>query len=220
MAGAGSTIRPEFVYAKNNLYLKRLFDIGGSLLGLAVCSPFVAAAAASIVIEGIWNPAARGPILWPMTRVSAGKPFSLLKFRTFLIGPECAGRAKADLDWIVNELPPTRTGRVLRTIYLDELPQLWNILTGDMSIVGPRPWPKREYEAHLARGLQGKRLLKGGLCGPIQSLKGQTDRAKSEVNPEEQLVLDYLNRSAPGVLLLDLRLMRDTAKVVFEAKGL
>ncbi len=55
---------------------------------------------------------------------------------------------------------------------------------------------------------------------PVKSLKGQTDRPRPEVNPEEQLVLDYLDRSALGVLLLDLRLMRDTAKVVFEARGL
>ncbi|MGH3013626.1 MAG: sugar transferase, partial [Gaiellaceae bacterium] len=110
---------------------KRALDIAGASVGLLVSAPFLAAAAAAVKLED------RGPVLYRQRRVGKdGREFDLLKLRTMVVGAERLGAGYA-----VDEGDPriTRAGRVLRRLSVDELPQLWNVVRGDMSLVGPRP---------------------------------------------------------------------------------
>ena len=206
--------------ARKNLYLKRLFDIVASTAFLAALSPVIALIAAAVVGEAAVDAKARRPVFHRQRRVSAGRDFALVKFRTFRLDLEHAGLSEEDLAWRVNELPLTRVGWLLRRTYFDELPQLWNILKGEMSVVGPRPWPRREYERQLEKGFHAKRLLKGGICGPVQASKGRPTPTNTPTNPVDLLVAEYSRRSALGVLALDVRLIAKTLEVVVRAKGL
>jgi lipopolysaccharide/colanic/teichoic acid biosynthesis glycosyltransferase len=212
--GDGTDARDP-VAGRENQSLKRIFDIVASAAFLIALSPIMALIAAAMIGEGAVDPKARGPLFYRQRRVSAGRDFMLVKFRTFRPGPDQAGLSEEDLAWRINELPLTRVGWFLRRCYFDELPQLWNILKGEMGFVGPRPWPRREYERRLAQGHHAKRLLKGGVCGPVQAAKG-----RSVPGTDDMLLAEYSRRSALGVLALDLRLIAKTLGVVLRAKGL
>lgn len=119
--------------------LKRLFDITCAFLGLVVLMPF-GILIAFIVKLGDW-----GPVLYRQRRVGQhGKPFDIVKFRTMVVGAEKLGPS------VTREEDPriTRIGRLLRKTKLDELPQLWNVLVGNMSFVGPRPEVPRYVERY------------------------------------------------------------------------
>ncbi len=108
--------------------IRRSFDIVGSIVGLLVAGPLMAVIALTILFE------TGRPILFRQIRVGRGaKPFTLIKFRS-MVRDHSGGPLTSAGDPRV-----TRTGMLLRTTKLDELPQLWNILRGEMSIVGPRP---------------------------------------------------------------------------------
>ena len=109
---------------------KRLFDITLSLLALVLLCPLLLAVALWVRLDS------RGPVLFRQQRVGrGGQPFAILKFRTMQVNAEAAG-----LQITVGQDPRiTRTGRWLRRSKLDELPQLWDVLRGEMSMVGPRP---------------------------------------------------------------------------------
>lgn len=112
------------------MWLKRGFDVGLTLLGLTALWPVLAAIA-------IWVRLADGkPVLFTQRRVGRfGRPFLIFKFRTMVAeAPALGGAVTA-----AGDLRVTRVGRVLRRFKLDELPQLWNVLKGEMSLVGPRP---------------------------------------------------------------------------------
>src|SRR5205814_8222221 len=113
--------------------------VSSSLLLLLV-SPLLLGAALAIVLED------RGPVLYRQRRVGKdGVEFELLKLRTMVVGAETMGAGLA-----VNEGDPriTRVGRVLRRLSLDELPQLWNVIRGEMSVVGPRPTLRYQVERY------------------------------------------------------------------------
>ena len=111
--------------------MNRALDMAGSAVGLVVSSPFLAAAAVAIKLDD------GGPVFYRQRRVGwNGEEFDLLKLRTMVVGAERQGAG-----WAVNRGDPriTRAGRLLRRLSLDELPQFWNVLRGDMSLIGPRP---------------------------------------------------------------------------------
>jgi lipopolysaccharide/colanic/teichoic acid biosynthesis glycosyltransferase len=111
--------------------VNRAFDVAIAGLGLVVASPLLAAAALAIKLED------RGPVLYRQTRVGKdGQDFEVLKLRSMLVGAERQGAGFA-VDR--GDARITRVGRLLRRTSIDELPQLWNVLTGTMSLVGPRP---------------------------------------------------------------------------------
>ncbi len=119
--------------------LKRLFDFTASFAGLLVVLPFLLVAAVAIMLEDVHGP------LYVAPRVGrGGRLFSLVKLRTMGVGSDARGwdSTKADDPRI------TRVGRILRRYKLDEFPQLWNVLKGDMSLVGPRPNVHRETERY------------------------------------------------------------------------
>jgi exopolysaccharide biosynthesis polyprenyl glycosylphosphotransferase len=112
-------------------FLKRAFDLAVTSLALIVFSPLMLAIAIAIWFED------RGPIFYRQVRMGLdGKPFEIVKFRSMRTGAETQSGAV----WAEKDDPRrTRIGRVIRAWSLDELPQLWNVLVGDMSVVGPRP---------------------------------------------------------------------------------
>src|SRR5439155_13549851 len=123
--------------------VNRALDVAVAGLGLVVASPVLAAAAAAIKLED------GGPVLYRQTRVGRdGVDFELLKLRTMVVGAERLGAGYA-----VNEGDSriTRAGRILRRLSLDELPQLWNVIRGDMSLIGPRPTLRYQVERYTPR---------------------------------------------------------------------
>jgi exopolysaccharide biosynthesis polyprenyl glycosylphosphotransferase len=127
--------------------LKRSFDLGTSVLVLVLGLPFWLLIALAIKLDS------RGQVLYVDRRVGVGeREFGMLKFRTMMTGAatrqaelEAANEATGALFKIRDDPRVTRVGRVLRRLSLDELPQLWNVLRGEMSLVGPRPLPLRDH---------------------------------------------------------------------------
>lgn len=110
--------------------LKRIFDVAVSAGALVITAPIMVLAALAIKIGS------RGPVLYRQARIGrGGRPFTILKFRTMVPGADELGGSSTPTD----DPRVTRVGRFLRRYNLDELPQLFNVLKGDMSIVGPRP---------------------------------------------------------------------------------
>ena len=185
---------------------------------LAPAAPVMALCAAAIRLEALVDRRARGPVLFLEDRVARGEVFKLIKFRTLdadalaSLGPGPTHIKSLEGGHL------TRVGRVLHRWYLDELPQLWNVVRGDMGLIGTRPWPIDAYEAEIAEGITRKRDMPAGLVGPVQARKGSTGGAELELD------LAYWDafKTYPGwkLLLLDLRILLRSAKVQLEHKGL
>jgi lipopolysaccharide/colanic/teichoic acid biosynthesis glycosyltransferase len=174
--------------------LNRALDVAGASLGLALTSPLLAVAALAIKLDD------GGPILYRQRRVGLdGDEFELVKLRTMEVGAETRGAGLA-----VNEGDPriTRAGRVLRGLSLDELPQLWNVVRGDMSLIGPRPtlaYQVERYTPHQRRRLE----VKPGITGWAQ-IHG---RARLPWNDRIELDVWYVEHRSPW---LDLKILART----------
>lgn len=177
----------RFGMTRSSRILKRAFDIGAAVLLLLITAPAFAVVAAAIRLGG-------GPIFFRQERVGLrGRRFQIIKFRTMVDGAEemrgaLAARNEAGegLFKIVEDPRVTQIGALLRRIHLDELPQLWNVLRGEMSLVGPRPLVTDE-DARIM-GLDRRRLeLTPGMTGPWQILGGHR-----RVPLPEMVKLDYL----------------------------
>jgi exopolysaccharide biosynthesis polyprenyl glycosylphosphotransferase len=188
---------------------KRLFDVSGALFGLLLTAPLLAL----IAVLVRQTP---GPVIIRQTRLGrAGKPFRLYKFRTMRADAEADGHSV----WAQEHDPRvTRVGRTLRTTHLDELPQLWNVLRGDMSLVGPRP-ERPELIGMLEQTIPfwGRRLMiKPGLTGWAQIHSGYADDVGSGA-----LKLSYdLWYLRHRTLALDVAICAKTvAGLLFSARG-
>jgi exopolysaccharide biosynthesis polyprenyl glycosylphosphotransferase len=154
--------RPEWI-------MKRTIDFLAAAIGVILASPVLALLALITLIE------AGRPILLKQTRVGLdGKPFDILKFRTMKTG----GQQVEGTEWAADEARMTKAGRILRKTSLDELPQLFNVLKGDMSLVGPRP--ERPYFVDLFSDLypsyNARHRLPAGITGwaQVHGLRGDT----------------------------------------------
>ena len=186
-------------------FFKRLFDIVFSFLALVVLLIPMAVIALMIVLDSPGNP------IYAQTRLGLKqKPFQIYKFRSMHQDAEEDGlRWAEDQDDRV-----TKVGAFLRKTRLDELPQLWNILIGDMSFVGPRPERPEFYEIFdtYIVGFRQRMLVKPGLTGLAQVNGGY------ELKPEKKIVydLDYIqNRSC----WLDIKCILKTFCVIFSGGG-
>ena len=139
--------------------MHRTLDVAVGGVGLIVSSPFLAAAVLAIKLED------GGPVFYRQSRVGKdGVDFDLVKLRTMVVGSERLGAGYA-VD--KGDARITRTGRILRRLSIDELPQLWNVVRGDMSIIGPRPTLRYQVEQYDER--QRHRLdVKPGITGWAQ----------------------------------------------------
>jgi lipopolysaccharide/colanic/teichoic acid biosynthesis glycosyltransferase len=169
---------------------------GGTLL---LASPLLALAAIAVKLED------GGPVLYRQTRVGKdGTDFELLKLRTMVVGAETMGAGLA-----VNRGDPriTRSGRLLRKLSLDELPQLWNVVRGEMSVIGPRPTLRYQVEQYDER--QRHRLdVKPGITGWAQ-ING---RAALPWADRIELDVWYVEHRSPR---LDLRILARTPLALF-----
>ena len=174
--------------------MNRLADVALAGTGLVLASPLLAAAAAAAKLED------SGPVLYRQTRVGKdGVDFQLLKLRTMVVGAETQGAGYA-----VDRGDPriTRVGRILRRTSIDELPQLWNVLRGEMSIVGPRPTLRYQVERYDER--QRRRLdVRPGLTGWAQV------HGRASLPWAERIELDvwYVEHRSP---LLDAKILLRT----------
>ncbi|MGO2139917.1 MAG: sugar transferase [Leucobacter sp.] len=202
---------PEYSGARR--VAKRAFDWVASGLGLIVLSPLFAVLAALIKLED------GGTVFFRQERIGRnGTPFSILKFRTMVPNAEALKAELADqnegggpLFKMRNDPRVTRLGRLLRRSSLDELPQLWNVFTGSMSLVGPRPGLPSEvakYEEHVERRL----LVSPGITG-LWQVAGRSDLSWEQ---GVQLDLDYVENWTIG---LDFSILARTVRAVTKSSG-
>ena len=179
--------------------MRRAFDVLASSLLLLLASPLLLVSALAILVED------RGLVLYRQRRVGKdGEEFELLKLRTMVVGAEKMGAGLA-----VNEGDPriTRVGRVLRRLSFDELPQLWNVLRGEMSLIGPRPTLAYQVERYTPR--QRRRLeVKPGITGWAQ-VHG---RAKLAWDDRIELDVWYVEHRS---FLLDAKILARTPAALF-----
>ena len=179
--------------------LNRAADVAVAGTALVVASPLIGVAALATKLGD------RGPVLYRQTRVGKdGADFELLKIRTMIVGAEKVGAGYA-----VNQGDPriTRVGRVLRKLSLDELPQLWNVVRGDMSVIGPRPTLRYQVERYTER--QRRRLdVKPGITGWAQV------NGRAALPWDERIELDvwYVEHRSPR---LDLKILAKTPLALF-----
>lgn len=167
--------------------LKRFFDISIATLGLIVISPLLCVIAAAIKLSDT------GPILFFHERIGCGeKPFHMVKFRTMTQHAESLGPAITE----AGDPRITPIGRFLRKTKMDELPQFWNVIKGEMSLVGPRPEViqyTRLYDADQRQVLQ----LRPGITDPASLLYFDEERALAETDDIEN---QYVNHIMPAKL--------------------
>ena len=192
---------------------RRALDIGISGSALLLLSPLLGLTALAIKAD------TRGPVLFQQTRVGRdGQPFTMYKFRSMSLDAEAKRSsvlASSDREGVCfkSKTDPriTRVGSFIRRFSIDELPQIMNVLRGEMSIVGPRPALPCEVEAYPARAL-GRLTVKPGITG-VWQVSGRAD-----IGFEKMIDMD-LAYAASRTILLDLILICMTFRAVFSARG-
>ena len=184
--------------------MNRALDLIVAAAGLALCSPILLAAAIAIRLDS------PGPVFYRHTRIGKdGVPFELWKLRTMVVGAEHQGAGL-----YIEERDPriTRVGWFLRRFSLDELPNLFNVLEGDLAIVGPRPTVSVQVERYTAH--QRRRLeVRPGITGWAQV------NGRASLSWPERIELDvwYVDHRS---LALDLRILARTLKLLATGRGL
>ena len=197
-----------FTFGLLDRMFKRAFDLATSLVILALTAPFVAGAMAAIRLEG------EGPVLYRQERVTRdGRVFEVLKLRTMRVDAEAGGAVWA----CAQDARVTGVGRFLRRSRIDELPQLFNVLRGDMSIVGPRP-ERPVFVAELAREIplyNERHMVKAGLTGWAQvnyPYGASVEDARNKLSYDLYYVKNFS-------ILLDVLILAQTIRVVFWPGG-
>lgn len=167
--------------------------------------------------RGLVDQRARGPVFFRETRIAQGREIELLKLRTLSAASLASlGPGPTHIKHLEGS-GTTRVGAWLKAWYLDELPQLWNIVRGDMLLIGTRPYPIELYEEELARGITRKRDMPAGLIGPVQARKGTSfDGLAADAEYWDALQ----HRSALRMLVLDVQILWRSVRVVLEHRGL
>ena len=201
--------------SRSTLLLKRMLDVCLSSVALVLTAPLMALIAVAIRLDS------RGPVVFSQPRAGLkGKPFTIFKFRTMVANAE---KLLPDVVGPLELLPTpmlfkkendprvTRVGRVLRRTSLDELPQLWNVLKGQMSLVGPRP-ERPELVERYGPEHRFRLAVKPGVTGPMQVF------GRAALSFEERLAVerDYVENLSLG---RDLRILALTVPAVIRGKG-
>ncbi len=200
--------------------LKRIFDVVGSVILIVVLSPVFLFASIAIYLESGW------PLYYTQKRASikGGKEFKFIKFRSMVQGAEKIRDYLSDLNEasgalfkMRNDPRMTKVGRFLRKFSIDEIPQLFNVLIGDMSLVGPRPLPTADFEKvkmkdDLWEAIRDRSKVKPGITG-LWQISGRSD-----LNFNEMVLLDlyYVEHQS---LLFDLEILFETIPTVLFSRG-
>jgi exopolysaccharide biosynthesis polyprenyl glycosylphosphotransferase len=214
-ASTSQSISQQQLLEEKKFYLvaKRTMDILGAIVGLMLTSIIFLVVAIAIKIE---NP--KGTVFFSQTRVGKnGKEFKMYKFRSMVSDAEEKlndllkfNEVTGAMFKMKNDPRVTKVGRFIRKTSIDELPQLWNVLKGDMSLVGPRPPLPREVEQYTEYDKQ--RLLVTPGCTGLWQISGRSNVGFKEM---VELDLQYIrNRS----ILLDLKILFKTVFVLFGSK--
>jgi len=199
--------------SRSTALIKRGFDIAVSSVGLLLAAPFLPLAALAIRLDS------RGPIFFTQSRAGLdGRPFEMRKFRTMVADAE---DRLADVIRLEDLREPvfklsddprvTRVGRLLRRLSLDEIPQLWNVLRGEMSIVGPRPEQVELVERYRPEH-RFRLSVKPGITGPMQVF----GRGNLTFHERLAVELDYIENVS---LARDLRIIAETVPVALRGSG-
>ena len=193
-------------FSMDERFIKRIADIIFSALALIITSPIILITAIAIKIDDA------GPVFYSQERCTVGgRVFNIHKFRSMIVDAEKDGRpvpAAAEDDRV------TRVGRVIRRLRIDEIPQFWDILKGDMSIVGPRPERLEHYRKYsdTIPEFNFRLKIKGGLTGYAQVY------GKYNTTPLDKLKMDLMY-IVDFSLLLDLQIMLETVKIIFKKES-
>lgn len=202
--------------ARGRSWAKRCLDVAGAAIGLVLLSPLLGALAVAVVLDSGWPP------FFGQIRVGVGgRTFTMWKLRTMSSDAErrresllCRNEAPFPVFKLREDPRVTRVGRLLRRASLDELPQMWNVLRGDMSLVGPRPpLPEevRRYDATARRRLGGP---------PGMTCTWQIERRlRSDISFEEWVQLDLRYLAARWDPRTDLRLIARTLTAIARLTG-
>jgi exopolysaccharide biosynthesis polyprenyl glycosylphosphotransferase len=203
---------------------KRILDVTGSLFAILLLSPVFLFLAAAVKLTS------KGPVLFRQTRIGQyGRPFTFLKFRSMhannnskiheeYVKKLIAGKGDKHPDGkngsfkLTNDPRITSIGRFIRRTSLDELPQFFNVLKGEMSLVGPRPPVPYEYEAYDVWHRDRMMFVKPGITGLWQV----TGRSKTTFDEMVRLDLHY---AGSWSILMDLKILIQTPKAVFSGDG-
>lgn len=209
-------VQPQIRVAQRPLgavAIKRLVDIAGALAGLALLSPLLIATAIAIRLES------RGPVFFTQTRVGLGGAlFRMHKFRSMIDGADTRKvelTAHNEFDGVAFKMRDdprvTRVGRFIRKYSIDELPQLVNVLKGDMSLVGPRPVVMAEALFYEAWQLRRFSVTPGLTC--LWQVSGRSDTSFDDWMRLDLIYVDSWS------LWLDLKLIVKTVRVVISGEG-
>ncbi|MDN6572471.1 MAG: sugar transferase [Staphylococcus equorum] len=192
-----------------NLFIKRLFDFLGSLMGIGILSPIL------LIISITIKFSSKGPVFFKQKRLGKnGKVFNIFKFRTMVTNAENIGDGLTVKNELDNRI--TGIGRFLRKLSLDELPQLFNVLLGNMSLVGPRPpvtyFPYDGYQ-NYPEWAKKRFLMKPGITGIAQV----TVRNSVPWNDRIKVDNKYIDSFS---LVLDFKILLLTIKKIFSTDNI
>jgi lipopolysaccharide/colanic/teichoic acid biosynthesis glycosyltransferase len=190
-------MRAKLVASELGPKVRRTFDVVLSALALAALTPLFIAVAIAIKIQD------RGPILFKQERIGrGGKRFTLFKFRTMVHGADAMKTALAAANpeamsgvrfKLTNDPRVTRVGRILRRFSIDEMPQIYNVLRGDMTLVGPRPPVWREVALYSPKALRRLEVTPGLTC--LWQIGGRSDLTFEQ---QVDLDLEYIDKVQPA----------------------
>lgn len=200
---------------------KRIFDIIISLILFLISSPLLCALLLWIIIEQLFVPASRGSLFYSEIRVSGKKEFRFFKFRIFkqavLVGEMKKGGClhTKPLEGDDNNL--TYYGRFLKQVYMDEFPQLYNVLKGEMTLVGPRPTNVENSKNMREMGDYTRERMVGGITGTIQAHKGE---GLDQGGADDEYIDFIESNSGLKIFLYDIKILWKTVWKVFKAEGI
>jgi putative colanic acid biosynthesis UDP-glucose lipid carrier transferase len=174
-----------------------------------------------IGVDQLFVPADRGRWFYRERRISRGRQFDVIKFRVLRedVLAEAARKGEYARLYEADTSNLTAAGRIIKRVYADELPQLVNILDGDISLVGPRPWPVQMVNNQVADGLDYRMRIMAGWTGPAQVRKDSKAKSKAtELDHEYARLCQTL--SGPQLLRHDVQVIWQSLRTVLRGRGL
>ena len=203
--------------------LKRLTDKLIALILILLFSPVFLFVFMGMVINMLLCPRDQGDFFYREKRITQGREFEVLKFRVLQqqVILQAQNEGKSARKYENEEANLTWSGRhLLKKWYFDELPQLFNIMKGDMSLVGPRPWSVAEVNQQIQQGVVYRQLILAGWTGPTQvGVKGEALQAGGAAI-DMQYLDDCRTKSSWQMWLYDMNILWRTTKIMLMGKGL